>query len=55
VLFAFDPRRAAILLCGGDKSGRWKTWYAEAIPLADRLFDAHLQTLAREGLSDEPE
>ena len=23
VLFAFDPRRAAILLIGGDKSGEW--------------------------------
>src|SRR3954468_10815468 len=25
VLFAFDPRRAAILLIGGDTSGEWNT------------------------------
>lgn len=53
VLFAFDPRRTAILLCGGDKSGRWNAWYAEAVPLADRLYDEHLATLAEEGRSDE--
>jgi len=52
VLFAFDPRRTAILLCDGDKSGRWKAWYAEAIPVADRLYDEHLETLASEGLSE---
>jgi len=55
VLFAFDPRRAAILLYGGDKSGQWSAWYEEAIPAADRLFDRHLQTLANEGLSDDSE
>jgi hypothetical protein len=24
ILFAFDPRRTAILLIGGDKTGRWR-------------------------------
>jgi hypothetical protein len=48
VLFAFDPRRTAILLLGGDKSGRWKDWYVEAIPEADRLFDDHLKGLIDE-------
>ena len=42
VLFAFDPRRHAVLLLGGDKSGRWASWYIEAIPLADKLFDEYL-------------
>ncbi len=28
VLFSFDPRRQAILLVGGDKSGEWNDWYA---------------------------
>ncbi len=51
VLFAFDPRRTAILLCGGDKSGLWSAWYAQAIPVADQLYDEHLQTLADEGLN----
>ena len=50
VLFVFDPRRMAILLLGGDKTGRWQTWYDEAIPVADRLYDDHLRTLREEGL-----
>ena len=49
VLFAFDPRRMAILLMGGDKSRRWSSWYADAIPAADALYDEHLQTLRDEG------
>jgi hypothetical protein len=49
VLFAFDPRRAAILLIGGDKTGKTR-WYREFVPLADRLYDEHLETLRREGL-----
>jgi hypothetical protein len=31
VLFVFDPWRACVLLVAGDKSGRWKQWYLEAI------------------------
>ncbi len=50
VLFAFDPRRLAILLIGGDKSGEWNAWYQRMIPLADDLYDEHLATLKREGL-----
>jgi hypothetical protein len=42
VLFAFDPKRTAILLIGGDKRGRWQEFYAQMIPLADELFDEHL-------------
>ncbi len=49
ILFAFDPRRAAILLIGGDKTGAWNTWYERMIPVADRLYDEHLDTLSREG------
>ncbi len=55
VLFAFDPRRTAILLCGGDKSERWDNWYEQAIPLADQLYDDHLLTMADEGLAHEQE
>lgn len=55
VLFAFDPRRTAILLCGGDKSGAWSAWYEEAIPIADQLYEDHLQTIAEEGLTHEQE
>ena len=49
VLFAFDPRRAAILLIGGDKRDRWTAWYTQMVPIADQLYDDHLATLKREG------
>jgi len=49
VLYAFDPRRTAILLIGGNKTGH-NRWYEEFIPLADRLYDEHLEQLRREGL-----
>lgn len=48
VLFMFDPRRHAILLLGGDKSGRWNEWYAEAVPAADDLYDEYLDELRQE-------
>jgi len=47
--FAFDPRRYAILLIGGDKTGD-KRFYERMIPLADRLYDEHLKTLGKAGL-----
>lgn len=50
VLFAFDPCRAAILLIGGDKTSQWHRWYAEMIPVADTLYDEHLDELRNEGL-----
>lgn len=50
VLFAFDPRRMAILLLGGDKSGQWNDWYVRAIPAADDLYEMYLQELQKEGL-----
>lgn len=49
ILFAFDPRRMAILLVGGDKTGRWREFYEEKIPEADRLYDEHLEELREEG------
>ncbi|MFN8232680.1 MAG: type II toxin-antitoxin system RelE/ParE family toxin [Actinomycetota bacterium] len=48
VLFAFDPRRTAILLIGGDKSDRWDEWYREMVPMADDLYDEHLRALEEE-------
>jgi hypothetical protein len=48
VLYAFDPRRTAILLAGGDKTGNDR-WYDEFVPLADRLYNDHLDALKREG------
>lgn len=49
VLYAFDPRRAAILLLGGDKTGQDR-WYEQFVPTADGLYDEHLETLKKEGL-----
>ncbi|EED35678.1 conserved hypothetical protein [Luminiphilus syltensis NOR5-1B] len=39
------------MLLGGDKTGD-DQWYEENIPVADRLYDEHLNELKREGLID---
>jgi hypothetical protein len=44
VLFIFDPRRAAILLIGGDKSDN-DGWYDEFVPVADDIYERHLKEL----------
>jgi hypothetical protein len=49
VFYAFDPRRSAILLIGGDKTGNDR-FYEEYIPIADRLYDIYLEELRQEGL-----
>jgi hypothetical protein len=49
VFYAFDPRRTAILLIGGDKTGNDR-FYQEMIPIADRLYDQYLDELKKEGL-----
>lgn len=51
VLYAFDPRRMAILLIGGDKTGN-RRWYDVNIPIADRLYDEHIQALENAENSD---
>jgi len=47
VLYAFDPRRVAILLIGGSKAGDDR-WYAQRVPAADAIYDTHLRELGRE-------
>jgi hypothetical protein len=48
VAFAFDPRRSAILLVAGNKSGvNERRFYRQLIRAADARFDAHLQGLPR--------
>ena len=49
IFYAFDPRRCAILLIGGDKAGN-NRFYDEYIPIADRLYDIYLEELTQEGL-----
>lgn len=48
VFYAFDLRRAAILLIGGCKAGD-KRFYEKIVPIADDLYDTHLEELRREG------
>ena len=48
IFYAFDPRRAAILLIGGDKTGDDR-FYETYVPIADKLYDEHLAELEREG------
>ena len=50
-LYAFDPRRIAILLIGGDKTGDHR-WYEENVPIADSLYDEHIEELKQEGFYD---
>lgn len=47
VFYAFDPRRAGILLIGGDKAGN-NRWYEIYVPIADKLYDTHLEELKEE-------
>jgi hypothetical protein len=46
-LYAFDSRRMAILLIGGDKTGDDR-WYDVRVPIADTLYEQHLEQLKRE-------
>ena len=45
ILFAFDPKRRAILLLAGDKQGTWARWYRRNVPIADDRYDEHLGQL----------
>ena len=50
VAFAFDPKRTAILLVAGDKSGgSEKRFYRGLLRKADERFAAHLARLKKEG------
>ena len=49
VAFAFDPKRQAILLVGGDKSGgSEKRFYRQLIKKADARFDEHVMRIEKE-------
>lgn len=49
VAFAFDPKRQAILLAGGDKGGAdQRRFYKRLIVVADARLDEHLTALAKE-------
>lgn len=44
VLFAFDPRRNAYLILGGNKGGD-ANWYVDAIRRADAIYALHLKEI----------
>lgn len=49
IFHAFDPRRTAIPLIGGDKTGDDR-FYEKFVPAADDLYGACLDELKKEGL-----
>ena len=55
ILFAFDPKRQAVLLLAGDKSragssrAKWNGWYAINIPKAEQIYRRHVRRLDRDG------
>lgn len=52
ILYAFDPRRTAILLIGGNKIGDDR-WYEKYVRIAEYLYDQHLIELQQEELDNE--
>jgi hypothetical protein len=52
ILYAFDPRRTAILLIGGNKTGN-NRWYEKYVPIADKLYEEHIVALKQEELINE--
>jgi len=49
IFYAFDPRRTAILLIGGDKTADGR-FYERMTPIADRLYSIYLDEIGKEGL-----
>ncbi len=49
VLYVFDPRRHAVLLIGGDKTGD-KRWYEVNVTRAETIYAEYLRELKKEGL-----
>jgi hypothetical protein len=47
VLYIFDPRRVALLLLGGDKTGD-NRWYEKSAPPADQVYENDLAEIMEE-------
>jgi hypothetical protein len=45
LIYAFDPKRQAVMLIGGDKTGDDR-FYKTIVPRAEKLWEAHLVELA---------
>jgi hypothetical protein len=48
VLFIFDPKRVAVLLVGGDKTGNDR-WYEENVPRAEKIYSSYLVETGQSG------
>lgn len=46
--FAFDPKRQAVLLCAGNKVGDEKRFYKRMIPIANKEYQSHLDSLRKD-------
>lgn len=47
ILYAFDPSRNALLILGGNKTGK-NRWYDENVPKAEKIFEQYLKELEEE-------
>ena len=47
ILYVFDPRRNALLLLGGDKTGN-DNWYEENVPKAESIYEQYLKEIKEE-------
>ena len=48
VLYAFDPKQRAVIILAGSKQGD-KRWYDTNIPIAEKLFNEHLEKERKAG------
>lgn len=47
ILYAFNPERNALLILGGNKGGNDR-WYDVNIPLAEKIWEQHLEDIAKQ-------
>ena len=53
VFYAFDPRRQAVLLLGGDKTGDDR-FYERFVPQAESIWEEYLTEIREEEQEEEP-
>jgi hypothetical protein len=47
VLFAFDSNQNAVMLLGGDETGKWDRWYPKNVRQAERLYADHERSIGK--------
>jgi hypothetical protein len=53
VFYAFDPKRQAVLLLGGDKTGDGR-FYERFVPQAESIWETYLSEISREKEEEKP-